>query len=846
MPTLTGNFWDDTIIAGEENTTPFYIYGYEGNDYLSGGNGSDLIDGGTGADEMFGWLGNDTYVVDNVGDTIIEADLHYGSDPYDEEALAHYSGRDTVYASISFTLPDARDLEIFGNFVINGVENLSLMSTAGAINGTGNELGNVIHGNGSANTLTGLDGHDLIIGHGGNDTLRGGNHNDELYGSEDNDTLEGGAGDDTLDGGSGTDTMRGGSGGDFYYVNATGDTVTENANEGTDTVFSTITFTLGANVEDLGMLGGAVDGTGNALDNTITGNDNDNELRGLDGEDLLKGGGGADVLRGGNQNDEMYGQGGEDELRGDGGDDEMYGGTSNDTYWVNSAGDEVIEDANEGTDTVNVSSLDDYTLTANVENLTLVTGTNGTGNGLQNRIIGNLIGNILDGAGGADTLEGRQGDDTYIVDNANDVVLESTAEDDGDRVLSSVSYTLANGVLVETLATTNETGTAAINLTGNAINNAIIGNNGSNILSGRGGSDGLDGRGGTDTASYENNLWRVVAFLGVNGAPGLAYEFQLVNGQEVMVSVDTLLNIENLRGTGFNDTLIGNEAVNELRGLGGSDVYVVQNAGDTIVENGGQGNDEVRASVSYTLTAGADAETLRTTDDNGTAAINLTGNANNNVVIGNNGDNTLSGGGGNSDQLEGRGGSDIYIVTTANVSIVEAGGQGNDAVLSSVTYTLTAGADVELLATTNDAGTAAINLTGNANGNEVRGNNGNNVLAGGNGRDTLTGLGGQDSFLFNTALDAANNVDQITDFNVAADTILLEQDIFSSSLGLGNISAGEFVIGTAALDANDRIIYNNANGALFYDSDGAGGAAAIQFATLGTGLALTNVDFLVV
>ena len=131
MPTLTGNFWDDTIIAGEDNTTPFYIYGYEGNDTLSGGNGSDLIDGGTGADEMLGWLGHDTYVVDNVGDTIIEADLHYGAAEYDEDALAYYSHRDTVYASISFTLPDARDVETFGNFVINGVENLSLL-TGGA------------------------------------------------------------------------------------------------------------------------------------------------------------------------------------------------------------------------------------------------------------------------------------------------------------------------------------------------------------------------------------------------------------------------------------------------------------------------------------------------------------------------------------------------------------------------------------------------------------------------------------------------------------------------------------------------------------------------------------------
>ena len=128
----------------------------------------------------------------------------------------------------------------------------------------------------------------------------------------------------------------------------------------------------------------------------------------------------------------------------------------------------------------------------------------------------------------------------------------------------------------------------------------------------------------------------------------------------------------------------------------------------------------------------------------------------------------------------------------------------------------------------------------------MRGNDGNNTLNGGDGRDDLFGLGGQDLSLFDTALNATTNVDRILDFNVADDTILLDQTIFSSSLGLGNISAGEFVIGTAAQDANDRIIYNSNTGALFYDNDGVGGNAAIQFATLSTGLALTNLDFLVV
>ena len=838
---LEGWIFDDEIIAGEENVTPFHIYGYEGNDRLSGGNGSDVIDGGTGADDMFGWLGNDIYIVDNAGDSIIEADLHYGAAAYNAAALEYQTNADTVYTFISFTLPDARDVETFGNFVINGVENLSLMSNAGAINGTGNELGNVIHGNGSGNTLEGRDGHDLMIGHGGNDTLRGGNHDDELYGSEGSDTLEGGDGSDTLDGGTEADTMRGGTGDDYYYVNNAGDVVTENANAGHDTVYSTVSFTLGANVEDLGMQSGAVDGTGNALANTITGNGNDNEIRGLNGEDLLKGGGGADVLRGGDQNDEMYGQGGEDTLRGDGGDDEMYGGTSNDTYFVGSAGDLVVEFAGEGTDTV-FSTLDDYTLTANVENLALSTGTNGTGNGLGNSIIGNLLDNTLDGAGGADTLEGRLGDDTYRVDNAADAVIEF-ADQGSDTVLAGVSYTLGAGTSVETLATTSDTGTAAINLTGNGIGNSIRGNNGGNVLNGGGGSDGLDGRGGTDTVSYENNPWRVVVVLGVNGAPGQGYEFGLVP-QEVLLSLDTLVSIENVRGSAFNDTLVGNEAVNELRGLGGSDIYVVQNAGDTIVESAGQGNDEVRAGVSYTLTAGADVETLRTTDDNGTAAIDLTGNTSGNNLIGNNGDNTLNGGGGN-DGFVGRGGNDTYIVDSASDTITENGGQGIDTVRSSVTYTLTAGADVELLATNNDAGTAAIDLVGNANGNEVRGNNGNNLINGGGGRDTLTGLGGQDVFLFNTALDAATNVDEIADFNVAADTIRLDDAVFTA-LSTGTLGAAQFVTGAAAQDAQDRIIYNSATGALFYDADGTGAIAAIQFAEVTPGLALTNLDFFVV
>jgi serralysin len=185
-------------------------------------------------------------------------------------------------------------------------------------------------------------------------------------------------------------------------------------------------------------------------------------------------------------------------------------------------------------------------------------------------------------------------------------------------------------------------------------------------------------------------------------------------------------------------------------------------------------------------------------------------------------------------------------VRIVNDAIVEAGGQGFDEVRTSISYTLTAGADVESLVTLNNAGMTAINLTGNASGNIVRGNNGNNLINGGDGDDELTGLGDQDRFLFNTALSEVFNLDVITDFDVADDMILLDDAIFSSSLGLGNISAGEFVIGTAAQDSNDRIIYDGNTGALSYDSDDNGGTAAIQFAELSAGLGLTHLDFLVV
>jgi Ca2+-binding RTX toxin-like protein len=460
------------------------------------------------------------------------------------------------------------------------------------------------------------------------------------------------------------------------------------------------------------------------------------------------------------------------------------------------------------------------------------------------------------GYGGHDDIYGLDGDDVLFGMQGNDNLFgggwDDTLKGGGgaDYLNGGSSYDTAAygdspaGVTISLISDLAGGGDATgdelddiENLLGSSHADTLIGDNGHNTLDGAGGNDELKGYGGYDT------------LYGQDGDDFLS------GGSDA----------DDLYGGNGNDVLNGGTGMDDLHGGLGNDVYIVDHMGnpwfdgDEVWEYAGQGNDIVRTSVSYELYDDADIETLETTDALGTVAIDLYGSDTNNTIIGNDGDNTINGNGG-SDHMIGRGGNDIYIVDTAagnwivpGDTITEAGGGGVDEVRSYVSWTLTAGADVETLCTNSDGGLNAINLTGNASGNSVRGNNGNNVLNGGDGNDELTGLFGQDSFLFDTALDdetmidAGTNVDAITDFNVFYDTIRLDDDIFTSGLVAGgSIAASQFVTGPAALDANDRIIYNSATGALSYDSDGVGGTAAIRFATLSTGLPLTHLDFLVV
>jgi Ca2+-binding RTX toxin-like protein len=251
-----------------------------------------------------------------------------------------------------------------------------------------------------------------------------------------------------------------------------------------------------------------------------------------------------------------------------------------------------------------------------------------------------------------------------------------------------------------------------------------------------------------------------------------------------------------------------------------------------VVEFAGQGTDTVVAWINHTLAASVENLTLT-----GSALIGV-GNALDNVITGNALANTLSGGAG-ADRMVGGAGNDIYYVENAGDVVVEAAGQGTDRVVAWINHTLAA--NVENLTLTG----SAVSGSGNTLNNVIVGTTGNNVLAGGWGNDTLTGGAGSDTFLFNTSLNRTSNVDRITDFNVAADTIRLDNAVFKG-LGEGWLAAGAFHTGTAAADAQDRIIYNKTTGALSYDADGSGSGAAVHFATVSAGLALTNADFFVI
>ncbi|MFS0737028.1 family 16 glycosylhydrolase [Sphingomonas sp. 1P06PA] len=290
--------------------------------------------------------------------------------PQDRIHEAANGGIDHVTAESDYVLPA-------------NVENMTLKDLAKI--GTGNALANRIEGNALDNVLTGYDGND------------------------------------TLFGGYGADRMIGGMGNDTYEVDNVRDVVVELADQGTDVVYSSINYTLGAHLEQLILTGSAINGTGNDLANSITGNAMANRLTGGGGNDWIDGGAGADT---------------------------MIGGAGNDSYVVDNKSDVVIEQA--GSDQDIIYSSVDYNLPANVERLvlqgnalrggTLANGGQVTGNALGNTLTGMNAADYLDGGAGDDILYGNGGNDRLVGGLGNDFLRGGDGNDQLDGGLGADTY----------------------------------------------------------------------------------------------------------------------------------------------------------------------------------------------------------------------------------------------------------------------------------------------------------------------------------------------------------------------------------------------------------------------
>ncbi|QDM41003.1 Calx-beta domain-containing protein [Altererythrobacter sp. TH136] len=316
----------------------------------------------------------------------------------------------------------------------------------------------------------------------------------------------------------------------------------------------------------------------------------------------------------------------------------------------------------------------------------------------------------------------------------------------------------------------------------------------------------------------------------------------LLSSSTVTIVNDDGSSVTNAFGPG-NDVLYATSAGGEtLAGGNGDDQYLVNSIDDVIIEGPNAGYDTVFTASSYTLNGGSFVESLSTQTHSDTTNINLIGNFHDQLIIGNFGDNVLNGNGG-VDTLIGLQGNDTYVVGDAAAQIIENAGEGYDVAYARVSYTLGAGVEVEALSTQTVAETAAIDLTGNEFSQLVIGNMGANVLNGGGGADTLIGLGGADTFAFTTAL-GANNVDTIQDFEAGVDQISLSSSIFGN-LATGELSATAFTVGTQATTADQRIVYDQATGKLFYDADGSGSGEAVLFAQVAPGTIITPADMVV-
>jgi Ca2+-binding RTX toxin-like protein len=882
---LDGGVGADTLTGGSGNET---IQGGEGNDQLSGGAGNDFLDGGAG-DDVASYFNATSGVTANLSVSLASNDGQVGADNLigienltgsafadsligdgNANVINGGAGNDTIqggggidsvdYSSASTGVTADLSASLAGNDGQGGVD--SLISIENLI---GSAFSDVLVGDGNVNVLSGGAGNDTLNGGGGLDTAdyshaaggviaelwAGLSSNDgqggadtlwnmeNLIGSAFNDTLAGDNNNNVLKGGADSDALYGGGGNDTAdYSNATAGMTADlsvslagnDGQGGADNLFS---------IENL---------VGTAFADIMAGDGNANVLRGGAGNDTLNGGGGIDTAdyssatgrviaelwlgRSGNDGqggfdtlwniESLTGSAFSDVLAGDSNNNVFKGGAGNDGFY----GGNGIDIADYSDATAGVSA--DLSSFQQVSN----DGQGGRdqwqsvevliGSAFADLMLGDSTDNVFRGGAGNDVLQGRGGSDTLEGGFGMDTL-------DGGAGIDTVDYSGATANVTADLsvflASNDGQGgsDSLINIeiiVGSAFADALTGDGDTNVFRGGAGNDTLSGGGGLDSADYNGAASGVIAELWL----GLASN----DGQG---GTDSLIGIEDLIGTAFNDTLAGDDNNNLLRGGAGSDALYGGGGSDTADFGDSTSGVTVDLSVFF---AGSDgqggAESLISIENliGSAFADILVGDANANVFRGGAGNDTLSGGGGvdsvdyssaasgviaelwkgrtsndgdggadtlwNVENLSGSAFGDI-LAGDSNNNVFKGtagndgfyGGNGIDAVdYGNATAGVTARLAQSLASNDGQGGFDDLvnieNLIGTAFRDILVGDGNANQLEGGAESDVLTGAGGADSFVFSSG----SGVDTVNDFVQAqSDKIHLQSNLNGSGITTG-------------------------------------------------------------